>query len=205
MFVTPFLQGFGASAGLIVAIGAQNAYLLSQSVQGNHHLVIALICILCDGLFITLGVAGAGSIVAANLSLSRWIVWGGAAFLMVYGFRSLRSAIRGGSLEIAEEQRQSLQRVVATTLAVTLLNPHFYLDTVILLGGISSQFPGELRFYFWIGAVCASTMWFLGLGMGGRILAPVFRTRMAWRIMDSAICVIMWGIGASLFMSGLAG
>ena len=201
MFATPFVQGFGTSAGLIIAIGAQNAFLLSQSIRGNHHLVILSICILCDAVFITVGVAGVGAAVSAHPTLSQWVTWGGAAFLIMYGYRSLRSAIRGGSLEASEQNVQSLKSIVLTTLAVTLLNPHFYLDTVVLLGGISSQFSGETRMIFWFGAISASTVWFLCLGLGGGMLAPVFKTRLAWRILDLLICATMWLIAVSLILN----
>ena len=200
MFVTPFIQGFGTSAGLIVAIGAQNAFVLSQSVRGNHHFVIALICILCDAVFITVGVAGVGATVSANPELSRWVTWGGAGFLIIYGYRSLCSAIRGGSLQESDHAVQSLGSIILTTLAVTLLNPHFYLDTVFLLGGISSQFQGQMQLIFWFGAVSASTLWFLCLSLGGEMLAPVFRTQLAWRILDMLICATMWIIAASLIV-----
>ena len=200
MFITPFMQGFGASAGLIVAIGAQNAFLLSQSVRGNHHVVIALICILCDAVFITIGVAGVGATVSANPSLSQWVTWGGAGFLIIYGYKSLCSAIRGGSLRANDQTVQSLKSIILTTFAVTLLNPHFYLDTVVLLGGISSQLHGEMRLLFWFGAVSASTLWFLCLSLGGERLAPVFKTQLAWRILDILICATMWIIAASLIL-----
>ncbi len=167
MMIGPFIQGFGTGGGLIVAIGAQNAYVLSQSVRGNHHVVVALICILCDAIFITAGIAGVGTSVSANPSLALWVTWGGAAFLFVYGLRSFRSAVKGGSLDTSERTARSLGAVILTTLAVTLLNPHFYLDTVLLLGGISSQFHGENRFIFWVGAVTASTLWFTCLSLGG--------------------------------------
>lgn len=201
MYFTPFIQGFGTSAGLIIAIGAQNAFLLTQSIRGRHHVLIASICIVCDAVFITIGVAGVGAAISAHPSLSHWVAWGGAAFLIVYGYRSLCSAIRGGSLDPREQTVQSLRSIIVTTLAVTLLNPHFYLDTVVLLGGISSQFYGEMRLVFWFGAISASTLWFLCLGLGGGMLAPVFRTRLAWRILDILICATMWIIAASLIFN----
>ena len=205
MMLTPFIQGFGTGGGLIVAIGAQNAFVLSQSVRGNHHLIIALICILCDGVFITAGIAGFGATVAASPSLSQWVAWGGAGFLFVYGCGSLRSAIKGGSLDTNHRAVQSLGAAILTTLAVTLLNPHFYLDTVILLGGISSQFNGENRIIFWAGAVSASTLWFTSLSLGGQMLAPVFKKRLSWRILDSVVCATMWIIAVSLIMHGIPG
>lgn len=213
MMITPFIQGFGTGGGLIVAIGAQNAFVLSQSVRGNHHVVIALICILCDAVFITAGVAGVGASVSAHPTLSQWVTWGGAGFLFVYGCGSLRSAIKGGNLkggnlkggnlDTSDQAIRSLGAAILTTLAVTLLNPHFYLDTVILLGGISSRFHGDNRLIFWAGAVSASTLWFTCLSLGGQLLAPVFRKRIAWRILDTSVCATMWIIAISLIMHGI--
>ena len=204
MMIAPFLQGFGAGGGLIVAIGAQNAFVLSQGVRGNHHVTIALICILCDAIFITAGIAGIGGTVSANPALAQWVAWGGAGFLFVYGCGSLRSAVRGGSLETCDRATLSLGAAILTTLAVTLLNPHFYLDTVILLGGISSRFHGEHRLLFWAGAVSASTLWFICLSLGGQILAPIFRKQLSWRILDTLVWATMWTIAASLVMHGMS-
>ncbi len=203
MMTTPFIQGFGAGGGLIVAIGAQNAFVLSQGVRGNHHLAIALICIFCDAVFITAGVAGIGGTVSANPALAQWVAWGGAGFLFVYGCGSLRSAVRGGCLETSDRAVLSLGAAILTTLAVTLLNPHFYLDTVILLGGISSRFHGENRLLFWAGAVSASTLWFICLSLGGQMLAPIFRKQISWRILDTLVWATMWTIAASLIMHGM--
>jgi L-lysine exporter family protein LysE/ArgO len=196
----PFLQGFGTGGGLIVAIGAQNAFVLSQGVRGRHALVVALICILCDAVFITAGIAGVGAAVAANPALTSWVTWGGAGFLFVYGWGALRSAMRGGSLATGDPTALSLKAAVLTTLAVTLLNPHFYLDTVILLGGLSGQFRGESRLLFWGGAISASVTWFFALSMGGRLLAPLFTRPISWRILDSLVCLTMWGIATSLIL-----
>lgn len=199
--IIPFIQGFGTGGGLIVAIGAQNAFVLSQGVRQNHHLIIALICIVCDAIFIAAGVAGFGGAVSRNPALSQGVTWGGAGFLIFYGLRSFRSAVGGGHLDAQDQMVKSLRSAIITTLAVTLLNPHFYLDTVILMGSVSSQFQGQSRLYFWIGAVCASTLWFTGLSLGGRILAPLFTKQISWRILDSVVCVTMWAIAASLLMN----
>ena len=202
--LAPFIQGFGTGGGLIAAIGAQNAFVLSQGVRRNHHLLIALICIVCDAVFISAGIAGFGTAVSANPILTQWIAIGGAGFLFFYGLRSLRSALRGGSMDTSDRAVRTLKAAIVTTLAVTLLNPHFYLDTVILLGSVSSQFHGQNRLYFWIGAVSASTLWFISLSLGGQLLAPLFKKQISWRILDSVVCATMWTIAVSLIMHGVS-
>lgn len=203
MLLTPFIQGFGASGGLIVAIGAQNAFVLSQGVRGNHPLAIAMICILCDSILITTGIAGVGTIVNGNPSVAQWISWGGAGFLFVYGCNSLRSAFTGGSLKTSDQAIQSLGAAILTTLAVSLLNPHVYLDTVVLLGGISSRFQGENLLLFWAGSVLASILWFLCLSLGARMLAPLFQKKLSWLILDTLVCLTMWAIALTLIMHGI--
>lgn len=198
--ITPFMQGFGTGGGLIVAIGAQNAFVLSQGVRRNHHFIIALICIVCDAVFISAGVAGFGTAVSANPTLYQWVAWGGAGFLFFYGFGSFRSALRGGSMDISDRTNLTLKAAIITTFAVTLLNPHFYLDTIILLGSVSSQFHGESRLYFWVGSVSASTLWFISLSLGGQMLAPLFQKQISWRILDSLVCATMWTIAVSLMI-----
>ena len=202
--IAPFIQGFGTSGVLIVAIGAQNAFVLSQGVRRNHHLIIALICIICDAVFITAGVTGFGAAVSTSPTLSQWVAWGGAGFLIIYGLGSLRSALGSGRLDTSNRPVRSLKAAIITTLAVTLLNPHFYLDTVILLGSVSSQFNGENRLYFWIGAISASTLWFISLSLGGQVLAPLFKKQISWRILDSLVSVTMWTIAVSLIMHGVS-
>lgn len=198
--ITPFIQGFGTGGGLIVAIGAQNAFVLSQGVRRNHHFIIALICIVCDAVFISAGVAGFGTFVSTNPTLSHLVAWGGAGFLFFYGVGALRSAMRGGSMEKSDRTVMTLRAAIITTLAVTLLNPHFYLDTVILLGSVSSQFHGESRLYFWVGAVSASTLWFISLSLGGQMLAPLFKKQISWCILNSVVCATMWTIAALLII-----
>ena len=202
--IAPFMQGFGTGGGLIVAIGAQNAFVLSQGVRRNHHLIIALICIICDAIFISAGVAGFGGAVSSNPILSQWVTWGGAGFLFFYGLGSLRSALRGGSMDTSDRAVRTLRAAIITTLAVTLLNPHFYLDTVILLGGVSSQFHGQSRLYFLVGAISASTLWFISLSLGGQLLAPLFKKQISWRILDSLVCATMWTIAVSLIIHGIS-
>lgn len=201
----PFIQGAGVGAGLIIAIGAQNAFVLSQGVRRRYPLLIASICCCCDGVLILAGMAGLGKAVSTHPQWMRLAAWGGAAFLLVYGFRSLQAAVAGGSLEAGGGTRVATVRAaVLTTLAVTLLNPHVYLDTVVLLGSLSGQFAGAGRYAFAAGAIMASFFWFFSLSLGARLLAPLFRRPVAWRVLDSLVCLTMWSIAASLVVRNLA-
>ncbi|WP_461208650.1 LysE/ArgO family amino acid transporter [Desulfocurvus sp. DL9XJH121] len=199
-----FIQGFAMGGGLIVAIGAQNAFVLTQAVRRNHTVAITLVCCLCDVVFIGLGVAGVGAAVAANPILAVAAAWGGAAFLCWYGLSALRSALRGGALHVGAAGAGSLRATLLALLAVTLLNPHFYLDTVVLLGSVSGHFPGQGRWLFWAGATAASCLWFTSLSLGGRALAPLFARPAAWRVLDGLVCLVMWWLAASLVRRGLA-
>ncbi|WP_319469825.1 LysE/ArgO family amino acid transporter [uncultured Pseudodesulfovibrio sp.] len=201
--MTTFIQGFGMGGGLILAIGAQNAFVLTQSVRRNHHLAVAALCILCDGILISLGVTGTGTMVASNPTLGMIAAWGGAAFLIWYGLTALMSAIRGGSLQTGDETEKTLRHTLMLTLAVTLLNPHVYLDTIVLMGSISGQFPTPDRYMFGLGAFAASFTWFTVLSLGGQMLAPVFRREITWRILDVLVCLTMWAIAGKLIRSEL--
>jgi L-lysine exporter family protein LysE/ArgO len=197
------LQGLSLGAGLIVAIGAQNAFVLRQGLKREHVLPVVLVCILCDGLLIALGAAGFGALVNAEPALLRAVGFGGAAFLVWYGLRALRSAARPGALVAAGPERLTGRRALGTVLALTLLNPHVYLDTVVLLGGIAGRFaPGE-RAWFAAGAVVASTVWFVSLGYGARLLAPVFARPAAWRALDLVIAAVMLTLAAGLLAETL--
>lgn len=196
-----FLKGFGTSAGLIIAIGAQNAFVLSHGVRRDHHLVIPLICSFFDALLITVGILGVGTAVASNPVLAKAAAWGGAAFLFWYGIGSFRSAIKGGHLETEGSGSTPLKKAVLTTLAVTLLNPHVYLDTLVLMGSISGQIPLDQRPWFGVGAALASFVWFFALSLGGNLLAPLFKKQAAWRILDTLVGIIMWSIALSLLLN----
>lgn len=201
--MTPYLQGMGMGGGLIVAIGAQNAFVLTQGVRGNHALAVALLCIACDFALIGLGVGGVGAAVAASPLLARGAAWGGALFLAWYGLGAFRSARRGGELRAQGGGGETLGRTLALTLAVTLLNPHVYLDTVVLMGSVSGRFPGAGRYLFGLGAATASTLWFLGLSLGGRLLAPLFARPVTWRVLDVAVGLTMWTLAASLIRAAV--
>lgn len=193
-----FIQGIGIGAGLIVAIGAQNVFVFSQGVRKEHHWLVALICSLCDALLIFLGAAGVGTVVAASQLLQDVAGWGGAIFLGWYGFKALCSAVKVESLRVNNETYSSRWAVVMATLGVTLLNPHVYLDTLLLLGGASGRFPGNDRYLFALGASSASLFWFHTLSLSGTVLAPFFQSPRAWRILDCLVCCTMWTIAVQL-------
>jgi len=198
-----FWQGFGLGAGLIVAIGAQNAFVLRQGLKKQQVLLTALVCVLCDAALITLGVAGFGGLVSSSARLSAVATWGGALFLIVYGFQAFRSALKPRGLEAQNGAVLSRREVVITTLAVSLLNPHVYLDTVVLLGSIGGQLEGSARVLFGVGAVTASRVWFFSLTYGATQLRPLFRRPLSWRVLDVLIGVVMWSIAASLVRDAL--
>ncbi|GLR13576.1 LysE/ArgO family amino acid transporter [Chitinimonas viridis] len=194
------LQGFVLGAGLIMAIGAQNAFVLRQGLKRAAPLLTALTCATCDAILIAAGLLGAGALVNAHPALANWAAGLGAAFLFWYGARSLRAALQPGQLQAAEGQGVvQWQKVIVTTLGFSLLNPHVYLDTVVLLGSIGSQFPaGAARVSFGFGAIMASFVWFFCLAYGAAKLAPLFAKPAAWRVLDVLIGLTMWGIAATL-------
>lgn len=199
----PFLAGLGAGAGLIVAIGAQNMFVLRQGLRRRHVGVVVVICALADIVLIGLGVAGLGLLVQGHPGSLRTLRYLGAAFLAAYGLLALRRCVRSEALSLPSEVQgeQEAWRVAITCLAFTLLNPHVYLDTVALLGSISTQFPGGGRWWFAAGASCASAGWFSALGYGARLLTPVLRSARAWRWLDAAIATLMLLL-AALLLSG---
>ena len=193
-----FFQGLAVSAGLIVAIGAQNAFVLAQGVRGAHRLQIALACASSDALLIALGVGGAGALIASQPALLALARWGGAAFLLVYAAMALRRAWHGESMTLPADSQQSVWRVLLATLAVTWLNPHVYLDTVVLLGGVAAQLPAQERFTFGLGAALASWLWFFALAYGARLLAPLFTRPTSWRMLDTSVALVMLAVAYQL-------
>lgn len=196
--MTAYLSGLSTGAGLIIAIGAQNAYVLTQGVRKNHHLKVALLCSLFDIFFIMTGVAGVGSFIASSRILTQAAAWGGAAFLFWYGFRSLRSAFRQNSLVVGAEIDTDVRKVLLAVCAVTLLNPHMYLDTVVLVGSISAKFGDAGRYLFGLGASTASVLWFFSLVLFGSFLSKFFSKPSVWRVLDISVCGIMWSIAVKL-------
>lgn len=191
------LAGFALGFSLIMAIGAQNAFVLRQGLRGQFVLPLVLTCAISDGLLITAGVIGFGSVVDAWPGAINLAKWGGAAFLLVYGTFSLRAAWRGGAaLGETGQGALSLGAAVATCLMLTWANPHVYLDTVVLLGGISSQY--NPAWAFGLGAVIASFSFFFALGFGARLLRPLFTSPRAWQGLDGLVGLTMWLIAAKL-------
>lgn len=186
------LAGTGLLTGLalIVAIGAQNAFVLRQGVRREHVGAVVLVCMASDAVLILAGTAGVGALVQAVPWLLEVLRWGGALYLLWFAVSSLRAALRPQGL-VAEQAQRTAGSVIATTLALTWLNPHVYLDTVVLLGSLANQHGPDARWVFAAGAVAASVLWFTGLGYGARLLARVLADPKAWRVVDVVIAVVM--------------
>ncbi len=195
------IAGFLLSFSLILAIGAQNAFVLRQGLRREHVLAVVFACALSDAVLIAAGVAGFSTLVTGNPWIEPVFRYGGAAFLIVYGLRSFWSAWRnrGEALNPAEDAPARLGRVLVTTLALTWLNPHVYLDTLVLIGSISTQYDSE-ALWFGLGAVSASFVFFFSLGYGARLLRPFFAKPSAWRVLDVLVGVVMLGIAAGLLL-----
>ncbi len=195
------LTGFGTGFSLILAIGAQNSFVLRQGLMRAHVFWVCLICALSDAVLIAAGVAGTSGLSAAVPWAIAALTWGGAAFLAVYGALSLGRAFHPGALRAADQGIGSLRAALFTALALTWLNPQVYLDTVGLIGAVSTGFPdwpGKLAYGG--GATLASFVFFFGLGYGARLLEPVLARPRAWAVLDVAIAVVMWSIAITLIL-----
>ena len=199
-------EGFFFGFSLILAIGAQNAYVLRQGLLNRHVFWVCAICAVSDAALIAAGVLGVGSFVASSPESTRFVAAGGALFLLVYGCGRLRSAARPRGMTAAGDGRgETLKAAALYTLALTWLNPHVYLDTVLLLGGVSARFAGWGRAFFGAGAVLASFVFFFSLGYGARKLAPVFARPGAWRALDLLVAAVMCAIAARLAVAAARG
>lgn len=211
-----FVLGFVTGFGLIVAIGAQNAFVIRQGIQRNHVFLICLTCTLIDALLIIAGVAGLGGLIAENRWLTRIAAWGGATFLIVYGalaaWNGLRRHHKGLDLtdndaagpHMSRMSHMSRKAALATTAAFSLLNPHVYLDTVVMLGGIGAQLPSGQRFWFAAGATVASFLWFFAIGFGAQAARPLFQRPIATRALDLFVALVMALVAAYLISGQLA-
>ena len=196
-------SGFALGLGLIVAIGAQNAFVLRQGLRLEHVAAVVAVCALSDIALIAAGVLGAGAALSQVPWLTPVVCFAGAAFLLCYGVLAARRALRPGALvPDAGGTRAGLAVTVSTCLALTWLNPHVYLDTVVLLGSMASTY-GEHRWEFAAGAGIGSAVWFTGLGFGARLLRPLFARPAAWRVLDGGIALVMSALAVSLAVRGV--
>ena len=196
-------SGLGLGLSLIVAIGSQNAFVLRQGLRRQRVGAVVAVCVLSDVVLIAAGVAGAGAVVRSHPGVLTAVRLAGAAFLAAYGLLAARRALRPQALDAAGGSAPaSLSATVATALALTWLNPHVYLDTVVLLGSIAQSHPGR-QWSFAAGAAAGSAAWFTALGHGAALLRPLFARPRAWRVLDAVIAAVMWALAASLLLSAL--
>jgi L-lysine exporter family protein LysE/ArgO len=204
--VPVFVQGLALSLGLIVAIGAQNAFVLRQGLRREHVGSVVLFCAMADAVLITAGVMGMAQALGERPDIARALALAGAAFLATYGWQALRRARNSSQLRAAKTGAVlSLTGAITQAAAFTLLNPHVYLDTVLLVGSIGAQQPAALRRWFVIGACVASLFWFGLLGFGARWLAPWFARPGAWQVLDGLIGLTMWALAILLVRHALVG
>ena len=199
MFLSAYLNGLALGAGLIIAIGAQNAHVLRMGLKREHVALTVGVCIVIDVALICLGVGGMGALVHSSALLMGLARWGGAAFLLVYGVRSWR-AVFGSAALLADAARApiSARAALLTVLALSLLNPHVYLDAVVLLGAIGGNFSAAQRPSFAFGAITASIIWFCALGFGARVLSGLFSRPVAWKWLDGMTGTTMLALSATL-------
>lgn len=195
-----YINGLLVALGLIMAIGSQNAFVLAQGLRREHHIPVALLCIVCDAILVAVGVFGLASVLIQNPTLLAVARWGGVLFLSWYGLQALRRACARQSLaHDASQGIKSLRTVLLSALAVTLLNPHVYLDTVLLIGSLGAQqsVPGA----YVVGAASASFIWFSVLAVGAAWLAPWLARPATWRLLDLMVAVMMFSVAVQLIRS----
>ena len=195
--VIALIAGFFSGLSLIVAIGAQNAFVIRQGLLRSHVALVVTVCSVADAFLIIFGIGGLGKIIQSQPQALESIRWFGVAYLIWFGVKSVRAALSPQSLEVDGENEKSAWRVLLTVLTFTLLNPHVYLDTVILLGSIANQFSDH-RWFFAFGASLASVVWFTSIGYGARAASHLMSRPIFWKILDSAIAAIMFTIALTL-------
>ncbi|MGO4597045.1 LysE/ArgO family amino acid transporter [Terrabacter sp. 2RAF25] len=198
--MTSLVPGFLTMASLIVAIGAQNAYVLRTGLTRRHVGVVVTVCAASDAVLVVAGVLGVGGLVTAHPGLLTVVRWVGAAYLVGYGLLCLRNARHPKALR-AGGTATSRRGALSTVVALTWLNPHVYLDTVLLVGSIANQHGADGRWWFTAGAVASSVAWFTTLGYGARLLAPLFARPATWRVLDVVIALVMFAIAATLVLA----
>ena len=200
---SPFLAGLALSGSLIIAIGAQNVHVLRQGIRREHVALVVLTCALIDACLMAVGVFGVSGVARLHPSVLTWVTWLGVAFLVGYGLTAAWRAGKPGNLIVAAglDTNRNFAVALSQTLAVSLLNPHVYLDTVFLVGLVGSQYLFEDRLLFWVGAACMSLAWFAAIGFGARWLAPVFAKPLAWRLLDGLLALTMFYLAFNLLQS----
>ncbi|MBK7315481.1 LysE/ArgO family amino acid transporter [Candidatus Aalborgicola defluviihabitans] len=196
-----FMTGLATSLALIIAIGSQNAYVLRQGIRREHVAALVLFCSASDALLILAGIGGAGVVLRDNATLMAVARYGGAVFLAGYGILAARRAWVGDHMVLGAAGPTGLGTALTACFGFTFLNPHVYLDTVVLLGAVANQHGEDGRWVFGAGACTASLLWFSALGFGARLLAPLFARTTAWRVLDSVIALMMWALAATLLLS----
>jgi len=199
-YIAEFFTGAFSGLALIVAIGSQNAFVLRQSLRREHRLPITMICVAADVILIFAGIAGLGAIVQTHSELLMLARYGGAAFLLVYGSMAANRAWQGEQLGVTSGAGMTRLGAILACLGFTFLNPHVYLDTVVLLGALANQHGSHGRWPFGFGAALASLLWFTALAYGGSFLAPLFGKKLAWRLLDSIIALIMLSLAVRLLL-----
>ena len=196
-----YLQGFAIGLSLIVAIGAQNAFVLKQGLKKQAVFWVCFVCALSDSILVVLGITGFATVIQLYPELVGFAKWAGAVFLLWYGLQHAIQAFKSNqSLHAGSQNEIKLSKIIIVCLALTWLNPHVYLDTVVLIGSISTQFE-QTKLYFTLGVITASWFFFFSLGYGARVLIPVFANPKAWKVLDVVIALIMWSIAISLIMT----
>ena len=196
-----YLQGFAIGLSLIVAIGAQNAFVLKQGLKKQAVFWVCFVCALSDSILVVLGITGFATVIQLYPELVGFAKWAGAVFLLWYGLQHAIQAFKSNqSLHAGSQNEIQLSKIIIVCLALTWLNPHVYLDTVVLIGSISTQFE-QTKLYFALGVITASWFFFFSLGYGARVLIPVFANPKAWKVLDGVIALIMWSIAISLIMT----
>lgn len=208
--ILAFLTGLVTGLGLIVAIGAQNAYVIREGLRRRHVFVVATVCFLCDAVLIAAGVGGVGTAIASTAWLRQAAAWGGGAFVLWFGTRSLIDALDRNHPGLAESAESidargtgAVRGAILAALAFSLLNPLVYIDTVLMLGTIGGQYPGSLRGAFLVGAVLASALWFYGIAYGASLAAPVLGRPQVARLLDGFVATVMYAVGTMLILSAV--
>ncbi|NMM37548.1 MAG: amino acid transporter [Glaciimonas sp.] len=200
-----YLKGFSLGAGLIIAIGSQNAHVLRMGLRQQHVGLTVLVCIVLEVLLIGLGIAGMGAAIGGNPVLLGLAQWGGVAFLSWYGLRAWRAAWANHALQVNQQAVvMSAAQAVTAIVVLSLLNPHVYLDTVVLLGAVGAQQAGVGKLWFALGAMTSSVLWFVLLGFGSRLLSPLFARPLAWRVLDGVIGAVMLVLAGTLALGSVA-